>query len=270
MRNLSRTVKYQGSGADPLPQPIQAFRQAGFTQKRGQLSIILAGPGVGKSLMALQWALSIGVPTIYVSADTDSQDTIYRVARHLGWDGQNEDDLPKSLSKMGEHLWFCFDSSPTIQDIVQECEAHAMVLGYWPQAVVIDTLAKLWGEGEDETSRNKNGVERCQELARETGAHVMLLHHLQKAYDTGDRPPSLDGALSGVTKVPEQVVGIWRTSETQLGFNILKNRSGRADATGNTVRAYMNVDFDSFTLSEVVVQQLSWTDDQELVAGVYS
>jgi hypothetical protein len=268
MRSLNRVVKYQGAGAEPIPQVIPGLAAVGYRQRRGQLSLVIAPPGGGKSLMAMQTALNVNVPTLYVSADQDAQDTIYRVARHLGWDGVDDNELPSHLARMNSHVWFCFDSSPTAADLAQECEAHAMVLGYWPELIVVDTLAKVWGEGEDETSRAKHGIERCQELARETGAHVMVLHHLQKAYDVGDRAPSLDGVLSGVTKIPESVLGIWRNTPTQLGFNVLKNRSGRADASGNTVRAYANVDFENFTLTEVASQQYSWENDIDLREGV--
>jgi len=235
---------------------------------RGQLSLWVAAPGGGKTLLALQIALQAGVPTLYVSADTDRTDQSVRAALALGWDGMDPHGQETALSCIPLNVQFSFESSPTAHDIAQECEAYALVWGQYPELIVIDTLAKVWSEG-DETARNKDGVDKCQEIARETGAHVMLLHHAQKAFDSGDKPIPLDGLMSGVSKTPEQVVSMWRDDEDRLTLAVIKNRSGRADPTAQRVRSHAVLNFEQMRVEEIQVQTFDWADDEYLKGGVY-
>jgi predicted ATP-dependent serine protease len=240
----------------------------GFEMRRGELSLWAAGPGVGKSLVAMKIALFSGVPTLYISADTNRTEQTERAALCMGWDGRSTDGFIEALALIPENVRFSFESSPSIKDCVAECEAYAVVFGEFPQLIVVDTLGKIWTESSDEHVRNKEATESCQDLARETDAHVMALHHLTKGHDKGDAPAGLDALMSGVSKIPEQVVTMWRDGADRLCLASVKNRSGPADATATRVRAYLQLNFDRMSVDDVIVQQFDFTRDYELQAGV--
>lgn len=257
MRVLARAVRARGADDEPLPQALPALAELGFVQRRGQLSLWVAGPGVGKSIIALNIALLSEVPTLYASADTDLNDQADRVTAFFG----GKDD---ALGQVPLDCRFEFDSSPTPHDLGEMAEAFGLLHGEHPHLIIVDTLGKVWTDVGDEVARNKESIDRCQQLARDTGAHVMVLHHLTKGFDRGDTVPSLDGVMGGVTKIPEQVVGLWRQADNCLGVNVLKNRSGKADPTGQHVKSYMNVDYDAMRLTALVPQTLDLSGDHEL------
>lgn len=269
MRSLYRIAKHQPVSGAVIPQPLHCVQQLGFEMHRGQLSLWVAAPGGGKTLLALTMALRASIPTLYVSADTDRTDQSYRAARALGWDGVDTDEKLAALAGIESSLRFDFESSPTANDIYAMCEAYALVWGTFPHLVIVDTLAKVWGDGGDEVARNKEGVDRCQEIARETGAHVMVLHHASKGFDSGDRPIPLDGLMSGVSKQPEQVVTMWRDEDNRLTLAVVKNRSGAADPTAQRVRSHARLNFEYMRIEDIVAVQIDWTADAELVGGVH-
>lgn len=265
MRSLLRASKHQPDFGTPIPNPLRCVTELGFEMRRGELSLWAAGPGVGKSLVALKIALFCGVPVLYVSADTNRTDQTERAALCLGWD--RSVPVAEPLSHIPLDCRFSFDSSPTIKDVVSECEAYAVVFGQFPHLIVMDTLSKVWTESSEEHARNKEAVELCQSLARETDAHVMALHHLTKGHDSGNQPAGLDALMSGVSKIPEQVMTMWRDQSDRLTLSPVKNRSGPADATGR-LRGFAQLDFARMDVSDVIVQTLDWQSDHELVAGV--
>lgn len=268
MRSLARAARFGPPAGAVIPQPLDCVRRLGLEMLRGQLSLWVAAPGGGKTLLALTMVLKSNIPTLYVSADTDKTDQSNRAALALGWKGEGEDDKLAALEQIPPATRFAFDSAPTAADMAAMCEAYAIVLGQFPHLIVVDTLSKVWSEG-DETARNKDGVDRCQEIARETGAHVMLLHHAQKGYDSGDKPIPLDGLMSGVSKTPEQVVTMWRDDQDRLTLATVKNRSGPADPTAGRVRSHAVMDFQAMQIRDMVIQQVRWDEDTELVGGAY-
>jgi hypothetical protein len=268
LRSLLRASRHQPSLSEPIPQPLRAITEIGFDMRRGELSCWAAGPGVGKSLVALKIALFSGVPTLYCSADTNRTEQTERAAKCLGWDGKSETGFVEALARIPGNVRFSFDSSPTIKDLVAECEAYAVVYGEFPWLIVIDTLGKIWTESSEEHTRNKEAMELAQELSRETNSHVMVLHHLTKGHDQGNQPAGLDALMSGVSKIPEQVVTMWRDGEDRLAVAPVKNRSGPADASATRIRAYLQLNFDQMSVDDVIVQQFDWSNDHELVAGV--
>lgn len=242
--------------------PIAAIRDLGFSQRRGQLSLLIAAPGIGKSLIALHMVLTADTPALVFSADTDRADQGDRAMCLLA--GADMEQVKTDPDKYLHHLdaiprnvQFEFESTPKVEYMIDSAKAYRMVHGHYPHLIVVDTIGKVWSDAGDETIRNKEAVENCQELARMTGAHVMGLAHATKGYDSGDRPIPLEGVMSGTTKIPEQVWSMWRDGD-RTGFAVTKNRSGPADATATRVRAYLDIDFSRMSIVEVPKSQIVW------------
>ena len=270
IRSLARAARSKGEAGEPLPQPIEAIRSLGFVQRKGQLSLLVAGPGTGKSAVALYMVLRANIPCLYISADTDRNDQSERAMALLA--GVNlaevradtEKYLPV-LSSIPKTVGFEFESEPDIDDLDEMTKAYRMVHGFFPDLIVVDTIGKIWSDVGDEVARNKEAVKYCQDLARITGAHVMGLHHAVKSMDSGDKPVSLDMVMSGVTKIPEQILSMWRSGGTSMAFSPIKNRSGPSDATAMNLRAFADMSIERMTIKPIRPVSHDFDSDPELM-----
>ncbi|MFI6609252.1 DnaB-like helicase C-terminal domain-containing protein [Streptomyces sp. NPDC050507] len=224
-----------------------ALERAGVHIRQGQLTLVAAGPGVGKSALVLTLAMRARVPTLYVSADSDAFTQYIRsVAMLTGvpvW--QVEQDMANgknvhydTLLRKENHLQWVFDPNPTLEDIAEEARSFAYVTGDWPRLIIIDCVMNVWSDGVDETTRNKEVLEFLHTLQRETGAAVIALHHLTGEFDDGTRPAPMSALLGKVSKLPEMILTLHKSGSPDYGDMLLnvsavKNRNGKADPSGS-------------------------------------
>jgi hypothetical protein len=69
------------------------------------------------------------------------------------------------------------------------------------------------------------------DLARLTGAHVMVLHHATGEYENGDKPIPLGGIEFKAGKLADMCLTLTR-EDSELRVAAVKNRGGSADASG--------------------------------------
>jgi len=77
-------------------------------------------------------------------------------------------------------------------------------------------------------------VEACHSLARETEAHVMILHHASLNRSKEDEPAGMSAVLGQVAMMPELLLSVMLDEEDRETYRIgiVKNRSGEANAKG--------------------------------------
>ncbi len=156
----------------------------------GGLAVLFGEPGGGKSFLAIGWALSIaaGVPwlgrnvkagcVIYVYAEgatgLKSRIVAWRMV-HEGGDLGDVRFLADPLSVRDED-----QVSELVEVIRTECQ---------PVLIVIDTLARTFGEGDENAPKDMNGyVAGVDELRRAfPGTAVLIVHHSGKDPKRGDR-----------------------------------------------------------------------------------
>jgi replicative DNA helicase len=217
----------------------------------GQLSLVAAGPGSGKSLLALTLAMRAGVPALYFSADTDQQTMAVRAgAMLMGWTTDDvENALELGLTEALEvqmhhqaHVQFNFSASPTATDMENELRAYRQVYGDYPHLIVMDLLKNLDTEdGSAGQARLEDNVDFLHEIARETGAHVQAVHHVVGEYEDGLTPVPLSGLQGKTGKIPEMVLTLHRVGDDtydgirQMGVSVVKHRTGKADPSGRWV-----------------------------------
>lgn len=211
---------------------------------RGQLSLISAGPGTGKSIFALTLAIKSRVPTLYYSADSDAFTQVTRqICIQTGWPledakrrvldgdlGGAEDGLAASPIR------FVYDTSPTLDKIELTMKAYDEVYGDFPSLVIVDNISDCQADGDGDVEAL---TEYFHGMARQTGAHVMTLHHVTGPYNDADKPIPMSGIRGQVGRVPELILTQFKpTSEfgdpDRLCVSTVKNRSGKADASGLT------------------------------------
>lgn len=213
--------------------------------RRGQLVLVCGGPGTGKSGFALNYALRARVPTLYLSADSDAYTQLSRsIAITTGRTLEEAEELilADDLSGVAEQLAghpmrLNYSASPTLADIELSIESYEEVYGDYPALVIIDNVTNVQadtGEDGDPFSGLEGLMDYLHTMARETQACVLGLHHVTGTYNDSEKPIPLSGVKGQITRVPEMVITLHRPYSGTLGASPVKNRGGKADASGNT------------------------------------
>lgn len=263
MQTLSLALRNSEAVGTSLPPVFLSLDKMGAKFRRGQLSLIAGGPGTGKSAVASFIAVNsaygdfneIGVPTLYFSADTDKRTLGNRIAASVSHEtvdnaeqllDQGHAGFFSILEDNTRHIWFNWNTGPNLNDIEDEVKAFAHATGDWPHLIVIDNLKNIWvetsGDG-GEHVRYDRVLDFLHELAGQTNAHIMVLHHVTGFYEDGDKPIPLSGILGKVTKPFRLIITLYRPIEEQLGLSIVKNSTGRMDQ-GGKLQVILGVDLE--------------------------
>lgn len=171
----------------------------------GGLSVLWGKSGDMKSFVALDMALCISAgaewhgikvkpgKAIYVAAEGS-----YGLARRaVGWWRTRGRDLSKPKFKIVPHTisLISADLDQLIQQIIS--------LKTRPTFIVIDTLARTFGAGDENKQADMNAyVSAADRLREATGAHVMIVHHTGVHADKRERGSNvLRGAADTMMKV---------------------------------------------------------------------
>jgi replicative DNA helicase len=211
--------------------------------RRGQLTLIAAAPGVGKSLLSLAFAMGAQVPAFYFSADTDAFTMYLRAASHeTGWKMEDIENTVKAGrtelidAKLNskDYIRWSFEPNPTQTDIEEELLAYVLTYGEWPHLIVVDNLRNVYTE-----SGGEDMDELCDwlhALAKKTGAAVIALHHVKGPYNDGNVPIPLSGLIGQIGKVPEMILTLHKIGSDISGWtmnvSVVKNRTGKGDPSG--------------------------------------
>lgn len=249
MQSLGRVIRSSAGEQHSIELPFAGLQRLGFGFTRGQLNMVAAGPGVGKSALTLALALDWDLPALYVSPDTDAWTMTVRSLAHLT--GHPQDYIRQCLAggyakseiaialEEARHVQFSFDTHST-GDLLQDVQAYATVHGAWPELIVVDNLRNLARDGADELSSQQKAIDEMHALALNTGAAVVVLHHATGQYDDGDKPIPLSGLENKLSKLPAVVLTIHR-KDTEMFLCPVKNRQGQADPSAKKqVRVYFD------------------------------
>lgn len=230
--------------------PFVSLNSTRVHVRRGQLTLIAAGPGCGKTAW-LQSILQRGNDhgalntTLYFSLDSDSSTMFKRAAAiHSGWEQSAIEEILENGDRKGveaavatatSHMRWSFDSTPSEEQVLLEIEAYAATFGAFPEVIVFDNLKDVqMGVGEGEFQQLEEACVFMNGLAKDTNAAVIALHHIVGNLEDGLQPVPLSGLRGKVSKTPSVVLTLHRNAEaSQLRVSPVKNRGGTADASGN-------------------------------------
>ena len=231
--------------------------------RRAEVTVIAGTPGAGKSSVALHIAARLKQPTLYFSADTNAHTMAMRLISMTGKMTQqaaenlmkNSPDTAEAILSENNHLFWSFESSPTLKDLDEEVSAFETIWGRSPTLIVVDNLMDVALDGAEEFAAMRQIMKELKYLARDTNAAVLVLHHTQEG--SQGYPCQPRSALQGkVAQVPAMVLTIGQQMlptglDMYLCIAPVKNRYGKADQTGNT---YIQLSFDpeSMYLEDIV------------------
>lgn len=239
MSRLSSPNHSKSAMAPPLPVTNRILNQAGITFRRSQFSLVVAAPGVGKTLFASNLALWTPVPTVYFSADSDEWTTKVRTAGTVT--GQQLYKVEKDLADpswepwyldqlhMADHIDWCYQVDIDPDFISHRIRAYDEKAGEYPDLIVVDNLGNTTEEQGDEYAELRATCRDLQRQARRTRAHVMGLHHVIGKKEDGNDPIDLSDLIGKIGKLPELVIGLNRAGPNTLNLTVPKQRLGRGN-----------------------------------------
>ncbi|QBP30547.1 DnaB-like dsDNA helicase [Mycobacterium phage Charm] len=244
-----QSLYIRGAAGDPLPTVWDTIGGKGVTYRRGQLVLVCAGPGTGKSAYVLSYALKSKVPTLYFSADSDAFTQLTRSVSILSGMSLSrataavrEQDIPEEITDNLDPIpiRFNYKASPSLDVIEESLEAYDALYEDYPALIVVDNITNVRtdsGDGDDPFSGLESLMDYLHTMARETGSCVIGLHHVTGPHNDGDKPIPLSGIKGQIGRVPEMVQTLHRVSgefgaPDQLNVSTVKNRGGKSDPSG--------------------------------------
>jgi hypothetical protein len=217
----------------------------GVRPRHGEVVMIAGRSGTQKSGLALFWVQSMNLPTLYFSADMSAFTASSRIASMVT--GDTTEMVEAGMAAGGEHraryldalvdsrITFSFGAPITWRQVDEEMEAYVELHDQFPEVIVFDNLMDFEGAESDYTEQMAV-MSSVTELARATGATVILLHHASdKSWEAKTdpwAPPSRDQVKGGMSEKPELSLSV-ALDPTSLEYNIacIKQRMGPCDPT---------------------------------------
>lgn len=243
MLTSGRALSLHSESGRPLPR-VEAFRDLyakGVTPRHGEVMMVAGRSGTQKSGFALYWAAMMNVPTLYFSADMSPFTASSRLASMATDETteQVEEGMAAGLAdyymKELAHLrtTFSFGSPISWRQVDEELEAYTHLWNEHPQLIIFDNLMDFEGAESDYTVQ-MGVMSGVAELARETGASVLVLHHASdKSWQaTSDpwQPPSREQVKNGMSEKPELCLSV-ALDPNNLSYRVacIKQRMGPCD-----------------------------------------
>lgn len=226
--------------------------------RRGEVTLIAAQPGAGKSTMALwaavKWVNRDGLIGLYFSADSSELVAATRAASMIT--GMSTKDTESRLKQQDPYLLsqldrlaglrWCFEPDISLDVLEEEVEAFVELWGREPDFIVIDNLTDVEGQAEDEFPALRRTMKVMTYLGRESGAAILVLHHTSEA-ENPDPAPSRKSVHGKVSQKAAVVLTMAEDYNGDKYVAVVKNRFGKSDRTGGTAeRLRFNAETFSF------------------------
>lgn len=237
MQTLSRSVGRKEVAAEPLPMPFASWASRGIRFRRSSVSMIAGLPASYKTMLLQNLLVGMKVPTLGFSTDSSLETIRARLlAIASGRPTEETERWPfsqpdKAAELLGSYdfLKMDFRPDPTLDDIWLETFAYAEVHGRWPEQIAVDIVSDVGHEAGDEWATLRDLMRQSKVLARETGAHVLLIHHASDS-PAAKRPCPRRSDIHGkVAAIPELIITCGMDDQGQLRVACVKNRHAKAD-----------------------------------------
>lgn len=202
------------------------------------MSMLFGESGSHKTRIVLNAILNMKVPTLAFSTDSD-QDTV--ASRLLAINTRTPTDVTeqwlrtepdKCSALLGQYdfLKWEFRPDPSMDDIWLSTYAYHEVEGRYPEQIVVDIASDVGHDVGDEWASLRDLMRQGKVLARETGAHVLLVHHASDSATTKKPCPRKRDMQGKVSALPEVIVTCGLTGSGDLHVACVKNRHAKASA----------------------------------------
>jgi replicative DNA helicase len=229
----------------PRVPAFEALYALGCRPRHGEVIMVAGRSGTQKSGFALYWAAQMDLPSIYFSADMSpftassrlasmaTGDTTEMVEAGMAAGGRHRQEYLSALA--GSHITLAYDSPINWQAVDEQLEAFVELWDAFPQLFVFDNLMDFEGAESDYTEQMAV-MSSLTELARATGATVIVLHHASdKSWEAKSdpwAPPSRDQVKGGLSEKPELSLSVALDPASHVyRVAVIKQRMGPSDPT---------------------------------------
>jgi len=173
----------------------------------GGLALLWAPPDSYKTFFAIDMAMSVATGTsfhgratkpglvIYVAAEDDAG-VAFRMA---GWRATRGKDLPTP------HVRIQADGMTLVSEDTQKFIEAVLALPERPKLIVIDTVARTFGAGNENQTQDMNAyVKAADDIGRATGALVLIVHHSGLNSDRERGNTALRGACNTIISIARE------------------------------------------------------------------
>lgn len=255
MLKASRSIQ-RAAHADagrPLPRvpELNTLYEGDFKLRfrQGQVCMIFGQSGSQKSGFMLFLAQRFGLKTLYFSADMEEHTAMTRLAALVTGDttetiGQRIRKVAGADMAYAEELddlpiHFVYDPNPTLETLYEEIAAYVEMYDAYPEVIVVDNLADMVIEGENEFSGQKQMMLELKSLARDTSASVFVLHHASESGGVKEanplEPAPKSKIMGKVSATPNTILSVAldpSSGSPIFKISVVKQRTGPSDATG--------------------------------------
>ncbi|GAA4891138.1 AAA family ATPase [Streptomyces coeruleoprunus] len=241
MQTLSRSVTRGAIGKEPLPPAFATWDAQGIRFRRASVSMLAGIPGSHKTRIALNALVNMATPTLAFSTDSD-QDTIASRLLAIGtrtptaeteqWLRSEPERCRRALTQYDFVRWE-FMPNPSLDDVWLSTYAYHETEGRWPEQIMVDIASDIGHDTGDEWGSLRDLMRQSKVLARETEAHVLLVHHCADSERTKRPCPRRSDIHGKVAAIPEVIVTCGVTNTGDLHVACVKNRHAKADADAN-------------------------------------
>lgn len=199
----------------------------------GEVSLWMGPSGHGKSQMtgmAMASLMSQGYRVCIASFEMKPVVQLHRMVRQLSCgDSPSAEWVEASMQWLDGRLWFYDQQGSTdTTAVLAVCRYAAERLKV--RHIVIDSLMKCV-RGEDDFNGQKDFVDQLTAIARDTGLHIHLVHHVRKLGDESRPPGKLDAKGSGaITDQVDNVLICWRNKAREVRVRTGASRPEDDDA----------------------------------------
>ena len=240
-RSLIRSSKEGGRELPTVPE-FHDLYQLGWQPRYGEMCMISARSGAGKSSLGLFFALRTGLRTLYFSGDMSAFQASSKLAcavHHKSIDdvvelleGDARDDI---LAPLPRNIAFSFGEI-TFKGIRRNIDAYVELYNEYPELVVVDNLMDIEGCDSDYTAQQA-AMQQLHVLNRELGCTVWVMAHAtdkgEKGRNSPHEPPPRSEIKNGMSEKPETILAIaLNPFKQQLNVAIVKQRLGPSDPSG--------------------------------------
>jgi len=250
MRTLAQSLKQTATVGTRIPLPWPALDRT-LELATKELNLVPGAPGAGKSVFALNLAMSQTTPVLYLALDDASSVLARLSALELGveirWaiDQMRDPDLKeRMIGEVGDPHpnLFIEDGALTIEGIESRLEALTEVLGTAPPLVILDNLIDLIVPGYSYTDMGfySTCLPELKAMAKRHNVCILALHHVtrrggesQNPHGLGTRALKMTDLLYSGEREAAHVIGVYHSVQKDRMFvQILKQRDGDADPEG--------------------------------------